>query len=112
MATIKRQFDSYKVWYYMPGFGYEALIYLYQGKKYAGRITFHKEGDPTPPPSLDAPFGTPEPAINFPLSRFNDVITMLREEKPLYLFMNPDVPYNVGILATDDLEPVGEEEGE
>lgn len=111
MATVRRDFDSYKMWYYAPGFGYEALIYLYKAGAYVGRITFHKDGEPTPKVSMDAPFGTPQPAVHFPLSRLNDVIEMLRYEKPLYLFINPDVTYNVGIIGTDAMEPVGEQEG-
>ena len=57
---------------------------------------------------MASPFGKPQPSLHFPISKFNDVITMLREEKPLYLFLNED--NGVGIIATQDFEPVGEEE--
>jgi len=50
----------------------------------------------------------PEPSIHYPLSRFNDVINILREEKPLYLFLNLD--NKIGTLATTEIEPAGEEE--
>jgi len=102
MPTIKKDFDAYKIWYY-SGHPYQALIYVYQGSKYVGRIVFYKDGTTIPPNA-----SYPEPSIHYPLSRFNDVINILREEKPLYLFLNLD--NKIGILATTDLEPVGEEE--
>ena len=111
MATIQADFDSYKIWYY-SGFHYEALIYFYKDKKYVGRIAFFKDGNPIPPNIIFDPFNIPSnsaPSIHYPLSRFNDVANMLKEEKPLYLFLNID--NKIGILATTDFEPVGEEEG-
>lgn len=42
------------------------------------------------------------------MSRFNDIVGILRQEKPLYLFLN--LSNLIGIVATSDLEPVGEEE--
>jgi hypothetical protein len=48
------------------------------------------------------------PYINFAISRFNDVITILREEKPLYLSFNTN--NKVGGVVTDEREEVGEEE--
>ena len=41
------------------------------------------------------------------MSRFDDVITILRYEKPLYLLMTRDL---IGWIGTSDLEPVGEQE--
>jgi len=43
MATIKADFNGYKIWYY-SGHPYEALIYVYNGTKYVGRIVFFKDG--------------------------------------------------------------------
>jgi hypothetical protein len=37
------------------------------------------------------------------------VIEILREEKPLYLFLSLD--NKIGTLATTDIEPIGAEEG-
>lgn len=102
MATIRVDFDGYKIWYY-SGFSYEALIYVYKGTAYVGRIVFFKDGGTLPPNA-----SYPEPSIHYPLSRFNDVVNILREEKPLYLFLNLD--NKVGHLATADVEPAGEEE--
>lgn len=59
---------------------------------------------------------TPLPPVTFggsltlwyPTSMFDAILTMLREEKPIFLIHNQD--YNLADLATDP-EPVGEEEG-
>jgi hypothetical protein len=103
MATVRKDFDSYKFWYY-SGHPYEALIYCYQGGKYVGRIVFFKD-DSSIPQNANYSSG---PSIHFPISRFNDIILILRYEKPLYLFLNLD--NLIGIVATSEHEPVGEEE--
>jgi hypothetical protein len=103
MPTIQANFNAYRIWYY-SGHPYEALIYVYQDGKYVGRIVFFKDAASTP-----ANASYPEPSIHYPLVRFNDVINILREEKPLYLHLNLD--NMIGTLATTDLEPTGEEEG-
>ncbi|MBN1929088.1 MAG: hypothetical protein JW764_06065 [Chlorobiaceae bacterium] len=103
MATIRADFDGYKIWYY-SGHPYEALIYVYNGNKYAGRIVFFKDDAVIPPNA-----SYPEPSIHYPLRRFNDIVSILREEKPLYLHLNLD--NKIGTIATSDLEPAGEEEG-
>ena len=102
MATIQADFDSYKLWYY-SGHPYEALIYVYKAGKYVGRIVFFKDDAVIP-----ANASYPEPSIHYPLKRFNDVMMILREEKPLYLFLNLD--NKIGKVATSDLEPAGEQE--
>ena len=103
MATVRKDFDSYKVWYY-SGHPYEALVYCSQGGSYVGRIVFFKDDSPIPP-NVNYTSG---PSIHYPLSRFNDIISILRYEKPLYLFLN--LANLIGIVATAEQEPVGEEE--
>jgi len=103
MATVQKDFDSYKIWYY-SSYSYESLIYCYQGGAYVGRMVFFSDDTPLPP---NANYSS-GPSIHYPISRFNDIVSMLRYEKPLYLFLNLD--NLIGILATDALEPVGEEE--
>lgn len=103
MATVQANFDSYKFWYY-SGHPYEALVYCYQGAAYVGRIVFFADGSAIPP-NANYQSG---PSIHYALSRFNDVITTLRNEKPLYLFLNLD--NLIGMVATDQREPTGEEE--
>ncbi len=103
MATMTKDFDTYKIWYY-SGFSYEALVYCYQGSSFVGRIVFFKDDAPIPPNTIFSG----GPSIHYPLSRFNDIISILRQEKPLYLFLN--LTNLIGVVATDDYEPVGEEE--
>jgi hypothetical protein len=101
MATVKADFDGYKIWYHSRHpYGFEALIELYKGKINVGRIVFFK----------DVPYDLSLAGLSvpYPLSRFNDVITILREEKPLYLILDPDSKW--GCLATTDIEPTGEQE--
>ncbi len=104
MPTVMTQFDSYKLWYYSGSqSSYEALIYCYKGSKHVGQINF--EEDHKLAQNSSESFG---PVINYPISRFNDVMTILKEEKPLCLFLN--TTNGIGIVSTVDREPVGEEE--
>lgn len=103
MATVRKDFDSYKIWYY-SGHPYEALVYCYQASSYVGRIVFFRDGV-TIPPNQNYASG---PSIHYPLGRFDDIAGILRHESPLYLFLNLD--NQIGMLATSELEPTGEEE--
>jgi hypothetical protein len=68
-----------------------------------GRIIFFKDNVPLPP-NVNLGYG---PEIHFPLSRYNEIVSTLRQEKPLYLWF--DTSTLVGSVATEK-EPVGEEE--
>jgi hypothetical protein len=103
MATVSKPFDSYKIFYY-SGHPYEALIYCYQAGAYVGRIVFFKDAASTP---ANANYAS-GPSIHYPLSRYADVVDLLRHEKPLSLFLNLD--NLIGILSTDENEPTGEDE--
>jgi hypothetical protein len=103
MATIVRDFDSYRLWYYSNDALF-ALIYCYKGTVFMGRISFFKERD-TIAPNANLPNGV---SIHFSASRFNDVITILKQERPLYLFLNPDTLS--GAVGNTHLEWTGEEE--
>jgi len=102
MATIGRDFDSYKLWYYSNDDLF-ALIHCYKGTVFMGRISFFKEGH-TIPPNANLVNG---PSIHFSASRFNDVMTILHQERPLYLFLNPDTL--TGMVANTHFEWTGEE---
>jgi hypothetical protein len=104
MATVRKDFDSYKVWCY-SGFQYEALVHCWKGGIPAGEIVFFKDDSPIPSNESSS---NGLPSIRYPLSRFNDIISILRYEKPFYLFLNLDTL--VGIVGTAEQEPVGEEE--
>jgi hypothetical protein len=103
MATVKKDFDAYKIFYY-SGFSYEALIECYKAGALVGRMVFFKDGSQIPANRNYAS----GPSIHFPLSQFDDVVGILRHETPLYLFLNLDTLS--GQLATSELEPTGEEE--
>ena len=103
MAIIGRDFDSYRLWYYSSGDLF-ALIHCYKGTVFMGRISFFKEGNPVPP-NADLPNG---PSIHFSAGRFNDIMTILRQERPLYLFLNPDTL--AGTVANTHFEWTREEE--
>ena len=69
-------------------------------------VTLHfiKDGVALPPN-----VGGPPPRVYFPVSRFNDVITTLRYEKPLVFNFN--TANGIGTFGTSTQEPVGEQEG-
>ena len=100
MSNIVKRFDSYKLWYY-SGHKFPAHIQCFDELKPSGNITFYKDGDTAPANKRD------DFTIYYPMSRFDDVITILRYEKPLYLLMTRDL---IGWIGTSDLEPVGEQE--
>ncbi len=103
MAVAKVPFDGYKIWYHSRHpYAFEATIFVYMGERQVGVLLFFKEDVP-----YDMSFAGV--AIPYPLSRFNDVITILREEKPLYLMHDPDSRW--GCISTTDIEPTGEDEG-
>ena len=114
MAVFTNGFDAYQIFYYSkystppPPF-FEAIIQVYQGGVFVGRIAFYPDSGPIPANATIAPLGAPVPSIHYALSRFDDVIEILRQEKPLYLYL--DTTSGIGIIATTDKEPVGEQEG-
>lgn len=112
MAVFTNGFDAYQLFYYSkypsaPFF--EAIIQVYQAGVLVGRIAFFPDGGPIPPNGTITPLGTAIPSVHFALSRFNDVVETLRQEKPLYLYL--DTSSGVGMVATMQNEPVGEQEG-
>ena len=103
MATLTKDFDTYRIFYYSGKID-AAHIYCYQAGACVGRISFFREGEGIPPNST---FEN-GPDLKFPIGRFSDIIGILRHEKPLTLHLN--LSNLIGLLATGDLEPIGEEE--
>ncbi len=103
MATLTKDFDTYRIFYY-SGKTDAAHIYCYMAGTCVGRISFFREGAIVPPNST---FEN-GPDLKFPIGRFSDIIGILRHEKPLTLHLNQT--NLIGLLATGDLEPIGEEE--
>ena len=118
LPTIWKEFDSYLVQYHSDTFispkspynKYSinwAEIYCYFKGQFAGRMVFH-DREIIDPNTYYGPYPNYDPELNFHISRFNDIINILRYEKRLGLFLNPN---NLnGHLDTIDLEPVGEQE--
>ncbi len=106
MATFNNPFDSYQVFYYgHDSITFSAVIQVYQGNVFNGRMVFFPPGAPIPPNTTINPLGTDVPSIHYPISSFEDVFQILRHTKPLYLFL--DTSTSVGMLATSQSEPVG-----
>ncbi|QFZ20745.1 hypothetical protein [Saccharothrix syringae] len=107
MTVIKKNFDSYSIVHSSNNSGYEADIACFTTgtTNMIGRIIFFKDGAPVPP-NVSLAYG---PEIHFPLSRLREVVDTLRQEKPLYLWLDTDSL--VGAVGTTDKEPAGEEEG-
>ncbi len=97
MATICRDFDGYRLWY-ISNDDLFAVVHCYKGSAFMGRISFFKEGK-TIPANSTLPNG---PSIHFSASRFNDVMTILKQERPLYLFLNLDTLE--GMVANNQYE--------
>lgn len=116
MATANA-FDSYKVRIYGGATGRVALVLCYSSSSFVGRVDFYPDGEDLPQDYLWHPTPTRESVVlHMPMSRFEAVMTMVREEEPLHLFINVSrgsgaATRGHGNLATTDREPVGEEEG-
>jgi hypothetical protein len=108
--AIAQPFTRYVVYYISgssPAIGLaqdaEIDCFTDAGKR-AGALYFFPDSVPLP---------TNQNTVNgiclyYRTSRFADVMDMLREEKPLYLFL--DTSKNYGYVGTNS-EPVGEQEG-
>lgn|SRR5215510_8183300 len=100
--TIKKNVDQYQIGY-MTGGTEVPYIDVYDGSTYVGKLSFHHD---SPPANLLTSSGIVY--LRYRLSQFNDVIGILRTEKPLTLGF--DTTSLKGYLATGSSEPVGEQE--
>ena len=96
---VGRPFDSYFIVYSTSG---GATIYCEAIKKRVGTINFVREDEPIPKSNIKGE----ERNLYFPISRFNDIISIIRYEKPLTLNVYDT---GAGYLSTIT-EPVGEQE--
>jgi hypothetical protein len=99
MADLSKQFDKYHLFYATGG---NVGIYCSYGGKNVGDIRFVKENDTIPKGSV----ANDNLTIYFSLARFNDIINILRYEKPLYLYLYES---GSGGVSTS-IEPAGEQE--
>lgn len=100
MATISKQFDSYAI-YYNTSSG--VRIYCRSSGKPVGTLEFVEENKSIPKNRISA---SEEITIYFPITKFSDLINILRYEKPLFLQVYDS---GMGSLATQS-EPAGEQE--
>lgn len=107
MTATKAAFDSYKIFYYTerPFAPFQAMIYCYRGLEYVGRIVFYPDAN-VPVASVGE--------LHYAFSRFNDVLNVLRYEKPLHLwwdsYIDGEEEVVWGMIATTDQGPTGEHE--
>lgn len=107
MANINLAFDTYRIHHYSSNniYGGTAIILCYNGSSYKGSLYFYKEGVTIPAGKYSSTGGYIY--LRFSENRFNEIITTLREEKPLSIGFNE--VRSSGWITTSH-EPVGEEE--
>jgi hypothetical protein len=77
-------------------------------KETVGYIKFY-DRELIPPNLIIGSSPNYKPVINFHVSRFSDIIGLLRYEKPLILYMNQNTLE--GAVVANSYEPIGEQEG-
>ena len=96
------EFDNYIVYHEeQPGLDQKVVINCFMGDKTVGYIAFIKGTLPSP-----EVLHTGALRLYFPFERFNEIMTTLRYEKPLYMSIYGDK----SVVSTVH-EPVGEQEG-
>ncbi|MCK5627338.1 hypothetical protein KAI23_05170 [Candidatus Bathyarchaeota archaeon] len=101
MSGVTKEIDTYVIHYSSSANGAVVApeIFLSKTGRYVGKITFNK--------GAKTEINRDRLRVNYPLSSFNDIIDILRNEKPLFLTVFSDL--NKGELSTTH-EPVGEGE--
>ena len=98
------EFDSYRLYYHSaPQYQWQSRLYLYNNGAFVGSIFFMKDGVSIP----DNIEVGGHPRLHFPAGQFEEIMNVLRHDKPLYIGL---VPSNrIGTISTSN-EPIGEEE--
>ncbi len=116
MATQK-PFDRYEVKINGGNAGRVGLLMCYAGDAFIGRIDFYPDDTALVPDYLWHPTSIGEYVVlQMPMSRFESVLSTVRFEKPLQLYIDVNRGAGAstqghGYLATSEKEPVGEQEG-
>ena len=99
---MRFEFNAYQIYFYAKPYQHR-FVQLYSGSRLVGTITFD-DFDIVP-----ANTATDE-RINLKMheSDYSDVIDLLRNESPLFIWINPG--NGIGGISTDPYEPVGEGE--
>lgn len=97
------QIDQYEVLYSANTFA--PRIWLKGGGKFIGQLIFHSNGAPLPADSMSGG----QANLNYHLANFENVIDLLRNEKPMYLLYSGSGPGFENAVKTTP-EPLGEGE--
>jgi len=109
---IEREFNTFMIYYDSVDLGDPASvgtkcvanILCFNNQQQAGILRFH-ESQPTPVNSYRGTQPNAIPLINYHISRFNDIINILRSHKQLALSF--DLVRLEGGLANMNYEPIG-----
>lgn len=104
MATTQHEIDAYRLYQMTDNFGQSTIIHCLDSGGHKGSLYFYKEGT-TIPSSFKSSSGNLY--LQFRESQLASMLDTLRQEKPLYIWLNDEPLY--GGLKTSN-EPVGEEE--
>jgi hypothetical protein len=104
MTIIHKPFDAYKLSYSRAGeLVGSGSVTFYSGQTSVGSIIFRQSGSTLNAPNLvDGKIW-----LYYPLSSFHDIVDILRNERPLHLYLDPDSKF--GGIGTET-EPTGEAE--
>ena len=97
------QIDQYEVLYSANTF--PPRIWLKGGGKFIGQLIFHPDGTPLPADTLSGG----QANLHYNLANFENVIDLLRNEKPMYLLWNGSGGGFENAVKTT-AEPLGEGE--
>ena len=105
MPNVIKEFDSYKVEYISTKTDISlASISCFNGNEWVGLLRFRESNSAVQEPSVV----NGRIVLSFTIDRFSHVLDILRNEKPLQLYLNPSGKW--GAVLTKDTEPVGEGE--
>ena len=101
-----KSFDLYKLYYVSHHDAVPAQLLLYHGSTFVGWTYFYHDNLALP----DHTWAGPDSLfiLRFKISEFENIMSILRHEKPLLALYNTETKY--GGFGTIDKEPIGEEE--
>jgi hypothetical protein len=109
MATVQVEFTRYIVYYFSGSspalVPQEAEIDCFSDSGVRVGIIFFYPDDAPRPANENTISGL---YLHYALRRFGDIVALLKDEKPLYLNLDPST--KLGYVATG-IEPIGEQEG-
>ena len=98
-----KAFNSYYLYYVGNHDTVPAQLLLYDGSTFAGWVYFYHDNLTLPEPHWCNNF-----ILYFKISEYQNVMSILRHEKPLYVLYNDQAKY--AGFGTTEKEPIGEEE--